>query len=451
MCNTSGGDLVLSSIVSSNPEFAVVTPSGGFPVTISHDFCFPFKVVFTPTAPGTRTTDLTITSNDPNFPVLHVTATASAGQPTVVTASADTGNFGELCPGPNAFKDVAITVNNRGTCPLLVTALLSSSPEFQVPQVLTFPIKVAPGDSIALPVRFQPTSPGAKVATITLSTNDPAAPTRTVTVRGTVPPSYACNPPLFASINGAIGPTFGSARTGDYTVNTSAHVLRSFGPRRTFGVQAQGEYMFYPGRQEGQVDVSLLYRHGLWQAGVGGSFKEANLRSETGPGSLSEVAVSLDALLPAVRFGAFLTKGLKETDVVGSSENLGAIAPTGTPIVVTERVLHTVDSAGGDVQFNLVPNLWWLDANAAFLNRHAPGASNTAGAAVRVSRQLLPWLVGIAQLDVNESFVGSSAVGTFTVGVTIGRWPKPQDWSNPVNPLGTFVPRVHYEVFGRVR
>jgi hypothetical protein len=103
------------------------------------------------------------------------------------------------------------------------------------------------------------------------------------------------------------------------------------------------------------------------------------------------------------------------------------------------------------VQRALVPGHWWLDANLAFLNRHAPGVSNTAGAAVRVSRQLLPWLVGMAQLDVNESFVSANTVGTITVGVTIGRWPKPQDFSNPANPLGSLVPRIHYEVFDRVR
>jgi hypothetical protein len=44
-----------------------------------------------------------------------------------------------------------------------------------------------------------------------------------------------------------------------------------------------------------------------------------------------------------------------------------------------------------------------------------------------------------------------AAVGSVTVGVTVGRWPKPRDWSNPVNPLGTLVPRVHYDVFERVR
>jgi photosystem II stability/assembly factor-like uncharacterized protein len=450
VCNTSGGDLVVASITSSNPEFAITSPSGGFPVTISHDFCFPFEVAFTPTQQGTRTTNFTINSNDPNFPTLTVAATAAVGAPTAVTAIVDTGNFGEFCPGPNAFKDLDIIVDNRGTCPLLITSLTSSSPEFQVPQVLTFPIKVAPGDNIALPFRFQPTSAGAKSATLTLATNDPAGP-KLVTATGSVPPPYVCSPPLFTSLEAAVGPTFGTGRTGNYTVNSNGRFLGSFGPNRTFGVQVQGEYMFYPGRHEGQVDTALLYRRGLWQAAVAGSFKTANLRAEVGAGALTDVAGSFDIFLPTIRFGAFGSKGLKETDVVGLSERVGAAAPGGAPILVLERVAHTVDSLGGDVQLNLVPGSWWLDANAAFLNRHAPGVSNTAGAAVRVSNQALPWLVAFAQLDINESFISAHTVGTVTVGVTIGRWPKPQDWSNPVNPLGTLIPRIHYEVFDRVR
>ncbi len=447
VCNTSAGDLVVSGITSSNPEFAVVAPSAGFPATISHDFCFPFEVAFTPTAPGTRSTDLTINSNDPNFPALTVTATANVGQATAVAVVADTGNFGEFCPMPNAFRDLSVTIDNRGTCPLLITAIASSAGEFQVPQVLTFPVSVAPGANIELPVRFQPTSAGAKNATITVSTNDPTSP-KVIAVNGSAPPPYVCSPPLFTAIDGAIGPTFGTGRTGNYTVNTAGRFLGSFGPNRRFGVQVQGEYMFYPGRQEGQIDTALLYRRGVWQVSVGGSFKDANLRAEVFPGTLSEVTASVDGLLPSIRFGLFGAKGLKETDVVGSSETPPAL---GLPIVVTERVAHTVDALGGTVQFALVPGVWWLDANGALLHRYTPGAGNTGGAAVRVSRQVFPWLVGMAQLDVNESFIGANTVGTITFGVTIGRWPKPQDFSNPVNPLGTLLPRLHYEVFDRVR
>jgi hypothetical protein len=156
VCNTSTTNLVVTSITSSNAEFTIVSPSAGMPVTISHDFCFPFQVTFTPAAEGIRTSDLTIVSDDAVFPTLHVAATAKVGQPAAVTVVSDSGNFGELCPGRS--KDLAVTINNRGSCPLLVSTITSSSPEFQVPQVSTLPIKVGAGDSIVLPVRFVPAS-----------------------------------------------------------------------------------------------------------------------------------------------------------------------------------------------------------------------------------------------------------------------------------------------------
>lgn len=451
VCNTSAGDLIVSAMASSNPEFSIVPPSSGFPVTISHDFCFPFEVAFTPTATGTRTSTITITSNDPNVPSLAVSASASVGQPTAVTMIADSGSFGEMCPGPDELRDLFVTVDNSGSCPLLITSVLSSSAEFQVPSVLTFPMKVAPGDNVSVPFRFQPASAGAKNATLTINTNDPVTPAKMVAATATVPPSYVCEPPLFAAIDAGLGPTWGTGRTGRYTVNTSGHFLGSFGPRRTWGLQAQGEYMFYRGRQEGQVDAALLYRGGLWQVGVGANAKTANLRSVPLSGGLTEATLSLEFLLSTVRFGLFTSKGLKEVAVVGLTEAVGAPVGGLQPLIATEDVIHTVDTFGGTVQLNLVPGVWWLDGHAEFLNRQAPGAGNTGGGAVRVSRQIFPWLVGMAQFDVNESFVGANTVGTFTVGLRIGRWPKPADWSNPVNPLGSFVPRLHYEVFQRVR
>jgi len=451
VCNSGGAPLTVFPISSSSPNFAVSVPSGGFPVSIGAGSCFPFQVTFTPSGPGAASATFTIPSDDPVNLSVAVTAQANVGQATAVALIADTGVFGNVCVKPSNFRDLDLTINNSGSCPLSVTSLASSSGEFQLPQVLNFPLSVAPGDSIAVPIRFEPTSSGAKSSTLTVSTNDPLTPVKSVAVSGTAPPAYVCSPPVFSSIDAAVGPTFGTGRTGNYTVNGSGRVLKPFGHDNTFGVQIQGEYLFYPGRQEGQVDAALLYRHGVWQAGVGGSFKTANLRAEVGSGALTEFAGSFDVLLPTIRFGAFGSKGLKETDVVGLSERVGAAVPGGQPILVFERVAHTVDTLGGDVQVDLVPASWWLDANAAFLNRHAPGVSNTAGGAVRVSNQVFPWLVAFAQVDVNESFISSNAVGTVTVGVTIGRWPKPQDWSNPVNPLGTLIPRLRYEVFDRVR
>lgn len=450
ICNGGGGPLTVFPITSSSPAFSVLTPTGGFPLSVAAGACFPLQVRFTPTGPGPASATLTVPSDDPANLTVTVTAQANVGQSRIVSMITDSGSFGEKCAAPNRFRDLPITLNNAGSCPLVVTGVSSSSPDFQIPQVLAFPMVVAPGDNIEVPIRFQPSTPGAKASTITFANNDPATPSKAVSVTGLVPPTYVCQPPTFAAVDGSVGPTWGSGRTGNYTVTTGGRVLGSFGPQRTFAIQAEGDYRFYPGRQEGQIDTGLLYRRGILQFGAAGAFKQANLRAEQNGGALSQATFTVDALLPTIRVGFFASKGLHETSVVGEHEVAGPLSGGVLPIGSTDRLLHVVDQIGGYVQRQIFP-LWWLDAHGEFLNRHAPGVSNSAGLAVRASRLLLPGIVGTVQFDVNESFLGPHPVGTITAGLTFGRWSRPSDYGNPVNPLGTIGPTLHYEVFDRVR
>jgi hypothetical protein len=188
VCNTGVDNLNVSSISSSNTQFVVTTPSSGYPVVISPDFCFPFQVSFTPTSTGAKTSTLTITSNDPANPSVNVQATGNGSQQQIATLIADNGSFGNVCVG--AFKDLNLIINNSGGCvplPLTINGISSSSPEFQVAAVMSFPLTIAPGGFIQVPIRFQPTSPGPKTANITVSSNDPTAPSKVVVVSGNSP------------------------------------------------------------------------------------------------------------------------------------------------------------------------------------------------------------------------------------------------------------------------
>jgi hypothetical protein len=97
---------------------------------------------------------------------------------------ANTGSFGHVCVGH--FVDEPLVLNNSGHCPLTVSAIASSSAEFLVPQVHSFPLLIHPGDSLALPIRFAPTSFGAKSGSITIHADDPASP-HTIAVTGSAP------------------------------------------------------------------------------------------------------------------------------------------------------------------------------------------------------------------------------------------------------------------------
>ena len=200
--NVGGADLVITSVqrLMGSASFSVLaTP--GTPLVIAPGEHVDFTVRYNPTGstPSFDTATIRITSNDPAAPVVDLAATGSLGSARLSTAIADAGSFGNVCL--QSFVDKDLTINNSGSCPLRVFNITSSSPEFALPSVVMFPLLVAPGDSIALPVRFEPGSLGPKAGTITLISNDPSG-VRVVAVSGNAP---APELDLIAADNGDFG------------------------------------------------------------------------------------------------------------------------------------------------------------------------------------------------------------------------------------------------------
>ena len=138
-----------------------VLATPGTPLVIAAGEHVDFTVKYDPQprrAPETAT--IRIVSNDPDAPVVDLLTTGLRGTARLATAIADSGNLGNVCLG--RFVDRELTINNSGTCPLRVQSITSSSPEFLVPAVVSYPLDGQVGNSIALPIRFQPTSFGAE-------------------------------------------------------------------------------------------------------------------------------------------------------------------------------------------------------------------------------------------------------------------------------------------------
>lgn len=112
-------------------------------------------------------------------------------EPRLVTAVADSGAFGNVCPG--AHEDMNLVLSNSGFGMLSVSNIASSSGDFELPSVMAYPIAIASGDSIALPIRFQPSGFGPVSATITVFSDDPEG-SKQIQVSG------ASNPPRLVSI-----------------------------------------------------------------------------------------------------------------------------------------------------------------------------------------------------------------------------------------------------------
>jgi hypothetical protein len=186
VCNAGNENLQITAITSSDPQFTVSTPSSGYPVVISPDFCFPFEVSFAPSSRGPQSGLLTIASNDPRSSNVVVRVSGNGLVPAISTVIADAGNFGDVCRG--AFKDLNLTINNSGGCDLVVSSISSINTWFLAPGVLNYPLVIHPGDSVAVPIRFAPTTLGAKSGMIIVASNDPLLPSRPVSVSGNVPP-----------------------------------------------------------------------------------------------------------------------------------------------------------------------------------------------------------------------------------------------------------------------
>jgi Abnormal spindle-like microcephaly-assoc'd, ASPM-SPD-2-Hydin len=181
--NSGSGPLLIFDILSSSPDF--LTPEVlSYPLKVSEGGSTEVVIRFQPIGgAGLKTGTLTILSNDPAGPH-KIPVSGEAVAPRLSLVIANTGNFGKVCVG--SFVDEPLVLNNGGKCTLSVTGVASSSGEFLVPEVLFYPLTISAGDFLPLSIRLAPTSFGAKSATLTVFSNDPAGPHK-IEVKGDAP------------------------------------------------------------------------------------------------------------------------------------------------------------------------------------------------------------------------------------------------------------------------
>ena len=183
--NTGSGDLIITSIdtasggspdisVAESPETPVFIDSGGH---------VDFTVYCTPSSPGVKATTIQIVSNDSATPLFEIAYTCSGGEPDMELFIANTGSFGDVCLG--ALKDLDLTIQNNGTCNLSVASVTSGDGNFLVPYGSPTMV-VEAGNSVRVPIRYQPLDVGTDSTVITVSGNDGS---QTASVDGESPPA----------------------------------------------------------------------------------------------------------------------------------------------------------------------------------------------------------------------------------------------------------------------
>jgi parallel beta-helix repeat protein len=137
------------------------------PVSIPAGYSRTFSVIFKPTAAGSTSGALTITSNASN-PTLHVT----------LSGTGITGSNLILSPSSLSFVSVAVgstsklpmTLKNSGTTTIQISQIQSNNSQFQ-PTGVTLPLNVAAGQTVTFYVAFHPSSAGSVSGTLSIESN----------------------------------------------------------------------------------------------------------------------------------------------------------------------------------------------------------------------------------------------------------------------------------------
>jgi len=142
------------------------------------------QVAFAPKSLGTGSATLTITSNASNNPV-SVALSGTGVNPPEASISPASLSFGSLLQGTESAPQT-LTVSNIGGATLLINSqLVTGDGDFFVSNSSCVGGPgVAPGSSCSIQVVFFPHSRGPGSATLTISSNDPAAPQQSVSLTG---------------------------------------------------------------------------------------------------------------------------------------------------------------------------------------------------------------------------------------------------------------------------
>ena len=245
----------------------------------------------------------------------------------------------------------------------------------------------------------------------------------------------------FALLGLNIGPTFGPNRRGDFTFSGSGRFFSPFGGDGERAVQAQGEYMYYPGRKEGQFDVGLVNRMGKMQAGAFASFKYIDIAGYQSAGGLGQAAFLLDYVFRGGRFGGFITRGFKNYAVL----NRVALAPG----AFLETYARVVNQQGVNFLFTPGGNTT-LGGNIAYLKLRENERGSRPGANLKLTQPFSEHFAFTAEASYNETLTSRGGAGRIVFGFEVGNFMHAKDYADTKSPVPMDVPRIRYE-FGTRR
>jgi hypothetical protein len=237
-----------------------------------------------------------------------------------------------------------------------------------------------------------------------------------------------------------LGLNAGPDGNGDVTMSGRARYFGTFGTRSA--LQAQGEYMYFRDRREGQFDIGLVNRFGNFQMGGFTSFRNIWMKNMDSTGTLGQASFTGDYLFGMGKVGLFGVKTFLNDAVIKTVAQRN---------VVTETYLHAVDQLGasGTVAFGKTGRSPWLEGNIGWLKSARGNAK--AGGTARLVFPVNDYFALSAEGGVNETLIGASNNGRAVFGILFGNYTHPKDFTAVDHPVPVDIPRVRYEMLTRTR
>jgi outer membrane protein OmpA-like peptidoglycan-associated protein len=234
-----------------------------------------------------------------------------------------------------------------------------------------------------------------------------------------------------------MGANVGMDDSRKLTFTGRARFFQTFASK--FAVQAQGEYMYFRDRQEGQFDIGLVNRFkGNWQAGLFSSFKTINLRAYDRNGTLGQASLTMDYLFSRGRLGIFGTKAFLDEAVVNSAQINNNIR--------LDTYLKAVDQVGVSGALGL----WkenFLEGNFGYL--HGRGVASRPGGTLRFVFPVNELVAFSLEGGMNETLLSRNQNGRVVAGVLFGNQMRPKQMQAHEGPVPVDIPRVRYETLTR--
>jgi hypothetical protein len=238
-----------------------------------------------------------------------------------------------------------------------------------------------------------------------------------------------------------LGLNMGPDSNGAFTFTGKGRYFSPFNEHVAF--QAQGEYLYFKDRSEGQADFGLVNRWKNFQMGGFSSFKTVRIGQSQNSGTLAQAAFTGDYLFGRGRLGAYVTKSFMSNPII--SRTAGSVLGLG-PNVTLENYLRVSDQAGGSGAISLHKNVW-LEGNLGYI-RTAGGKSRPGGTG-RLVFPLNNRFAFTAEGGVNETLIGKDANGRATFGILFGNFLAPKEYKASNQPVPVDVPRIRFESLTR--